>query len=164
VQRNSAIVRSSALRRADEIGLELDRREIRHAVWKVHQARIAAGRIGERNDRRGMQVAIGGEDFRPDVELGIEAAVLDVRHPKSHELGQAPLAARIGHLQRDAGSQSHAVPFDVVDDACRCAQRSPAAAQASRASSRMSAQKRSTAAGGVSHAHMKRHPVSPTNT
>ena len=64
-------------RRAEKVGLELDRREVLGAGRQMRNAPVAAGGIGECDDRRRMQVAVGCEELGPDGDARIEPALLE---------------------------------------------------------------------------------------
>ena len=80
-------------RGAEEVGLELDRREVLRALGQVRDAAEARRGVGERDHRRRVQVAVGREELRPDVELGVQQALLQVDDAKADEPGQAAVAA-----------------------------------------------------------------------
>ena len=61
---------------AEEVALELDGSEIVRAFGKVGEGAVAAGGIGEGDDGRRMQIAVGGEQFRTQGKATGESSML----------------------------------------------------------------------------------------
>ena len=103
----ATIVPSRAVR--EEVRLELDRREVLRALGQVRDASEAGRGVGQRDHRGRVQVAVGREQLRPDVELGVQQSFLQVDDAESDEPGQAAVAAVLELLERDVASQWHGV-------------------------------------------------------
>src|SRR6266542_440586 len=94
-------------RRAQEIALELDGREVVGAFGQVRDAAVAACRIGERDHGRRVQEAVRREQFGADVELGDEHPLLDRHDAEADKPGQPADAALAHRFERDVGSKRH---------------------------------------------------------
>ena len=78
---------------AQEVRLELDRGEAGRAVGQQRAGGQPARGVGQADDRRGVQVAVGRQQVRPDVERGLQPAGL-VRGDLQARAG--PAACRAG--------------------------------------------------------------------
>jgi hypothetical protein len=69
-----------------------------------------ARRVGERDHRRRVEIAVGCKHVGADIELGDEQAFFDGHHAEPEESRQAAAAARIHFLDRNAGTKRHMWP------------------------------------------------------
>src|SRR5437764_1353492 len=134
-------------RRADEVALELDRRESVRLVGKMHHAAIAASGVRECDHRCSMQIPVRRKEIGTNVELGVDAAFAKRDNAKADQSGQLAGPPLVQQFKRDAFAQCHRSSVVQARDAIACV---------------MCAAKRSTNSAGVSQAHMKRTPVAPT--
>src|SRR6188472_4562694 len=62
---------------AEKVRLELDRREVDGVLGQMRETTVAARRVGQRDDRRRMQVAIRREYLRAHGQLRLELLLAD---------------------------------------------------------------------------------------
>jgi hypothetical protein len=73
------------------------------ALWQMGDATVTASGVGERDHCRRMQIAIGREKLRLDLELGDEESLLQRLHPKPDQIRQPSAAALVHQVDSDAG-------------------------------------------------------------
>src|SRR5262249_53205011 len=123
----------------EEVRLQLDRREARRASREAHEAAVAAGRVGEADDRARVQVAVRREMALPEVELRPRAAASRLEHADAQQAGEAGRAALAERLQvhdpnsmitRDEGADLRGRHGDEARRADACDEQAPAPGRA----------------------------------
>src|SRR6266487_2420275 len=88
-------VEHAFLRRTEEIRLELHRREILRVPGQVRNASVARERVGEADDRPGVQITVRREKRLAQLELPFHQALGHLGDEKADEAGQEILAEPI---------------------------------------------------------------------
>jgi DNA polymerase-4 len=106
-------------RRAEEVALQLDRRESNRALGQVHHGSIAARRIGERDDRSGMEETVGRQQVLGDGKTRTDLVLRDGLDLDAQVPGQE-LGPRLGPSLRASryGNVFHRLGQPFRDDIC----------------------------------------------
>ena len=73
----------------------------------MREAPVAAGGVRERNDRRGMQIAVRRQELGTDIELGVDTVLSNGGKAHADEARQPAIAASRELVQRCFGPQRH---------------------------------------------------------
>src|SRR6266852_9960088 len=104
-------VEHAFLRRTEEIRLELHRREILRVPGQVRNASVARERVGEADDRPGVQVAVRREQRLAQLELPFHQALGHLGDEKADEAGKKILAEAIEAIDVESGPKRHGFSF-----------------------------------------------------
>ena len=80
---------------AEKIGLELDRGEIIRSLGQAGKRTVAAARVGEGDDRSSVQIAVRGEQLRPDCQSAGQASRFEGQEFDPDHAGQVTLSAEV---------------------------------------------------------------------
>jgi len=97
-------------RRADEVRLQFDRREVRRTLRHVRDRRVAGRGVGERNHRSGMQESVRREELRPDRAFHRDQPFGNIHDPHAEPARQVVAGPMVQFLGRHARAQWHGGP------------------------------------------------------
>ena len=80
---------------AQKVALELDGGETLRSFGQVGEGPVTAGGIRDGDDDGGMQVAVGGQQFRTQGQAAGESSRLDAGKFDADQARQGPLAERV---------------------------------------------------------------------
>src|SRR6266702_2203049 len=104
-------VEPAFLRGIEEIRLELHRGEVLRVRGQVRNASVACERIGEADDRPGVQIAVRREKRLAQLELPLQQAFGHFGDEKPDEAGQKILAEPIEAIDVESGPKRHGFSF-----------------------------------------------------
>src|SRR5260221_143966 len=100
-------VEHAFLRRTEEVCLQFHRGEILRVPGQVRNASVARERVGEADDRPGVQVAVRREQRLAELELSSHQALRDFGDDEPDEAGQEILAEAIEAIDVESGPKRH---------------------------------------------------------
>jgi hypothetical protein len=103
-------VRSAFLGGAEEIALQLDRREVAGTVGQMRDRRVARAGVGEQDDAGCMQVAVRRRHPRLQLDLAAETPLRDLGDPQFVQTREGAGLPAVEISGADPGPKHRGVP------------------------------------------------------